>query len=206
MECPSCNKMGCFVEFGGGFATCTKCGDTRFQGFSAEDVWSPSENLVPRASYTRRKRFKKYLSRACQQQTVCTVPDATWEYLLDNGPYRTPRDIIRTLKAAKHLKRKCYDSLPVLASNLCDCPVPMLTTKEQTECLRIFDMIDKNVPRGQPFVSYLYTLEYCLHKIGATRLLPFLSRIQCRKRRARYNLQLNDIVGVEITVPEIVHM
>ena len=33
-------------------------------------------------------------------------------------------DLIRALKAAKHLKRKCYDSLPVLARNLCDCPVP----------------------------------------------------------------------------------
>ena len=80
----------------------------------------------------------------------------------------------------------------------------MLTQEEQAACLRIFDTIDKHVPSGQPFVSYLYTLEYCLHKIGATRLLPFLSRIQCRKRRARYNLQLNNIFSSVTSVPEIV--
>ena len=206
-KCPSCKKSGCFVEFGSGFASCMKCGDTRFSGFSVADVWSPSENLVPRASYTRRKRFKKYLNRACQQQTVCTVPDATWQYLLENGPYRTPRDIIRKLKAAKNLKRKCYDSLPVLARNLCvACTVPLLSKEEQDECLRIFDKIDKNVPTGQPFVSYLYTLEYCLHKIERQDILPFLSRIQCRKRRARYNVQLNNIFGTPCSVPEIVYM
>ena len=195
-----------WAEIGSGLASCCKCGDTIFRGFSTKDMWSPAENLVPQVSYTRRKRFKKYLNRACQHQAVSTVPDMTWHYLLKNGPYRTAQDIIRTLKAAKHLKRKCYDSLPVLVRELCGIDVPMLSAPEKTECMELFDTIDGHVGLKVPFVSYLYTLEYCLHKIGRQDLLPFLSRIQCRKRRAKYNVMLDKLFGTPCHVPEIVHM
>ena len=195
-------------EFGGGFSTCMVCGHIGFCGFALSDMWSCAETLVPRVSYTRKKRFKKYLNRACLNQGVATVPDATWEYLMSRGPYRTPHDVIRTLKGAKTLKRKCYDSLPVLARELCNCEVPLLSEGEKRTCLELFDRVDAAVPAEQPFVSYMFTLEYCLHKIGRQDLLPFLSRIQCRKRRSNYNKQLDAIFGTPCHVPELlpIHM
>ena len=208
MKARGCTNCGneIWSEFGSGLSSCCRCGNTTFVGFSTSDVWSPSENLVPRVSYTRRKRFKKYLNRACQHQAVSTVPDATWEYLLDHRPYRTAQDIIRTLKAAKHLKRKCYDSLPVLVRELVGTDVPMLNALEKERCMQLFDKVDGHVGLKVPFVSYLYTLEYCLHKIGRQDLLPYLSRIQCRKRRAKYNIMLDGLFGTPCHVPEIVHM
>ena len=203
-SCKNCdNKI--WEQLGSGLSSCCRCGNTTFVGFSSSDVWSPCENLVPRVSYTRRKRFKKYLNRACQHQAVSTVPDATWAYLLGNRPYRTAQDIIRALKAAKHLKRKCYDSLPVLVRELIGTAVPMLNDMEKERCMLLFDKVDVHVGCKVPFVSYLYTLEYCLHKIGRRDLLPFLSRIQCRKRRAKYNVMLDDLFGTPCHVPELLH-
>ena len=194
-------------EFGSGLSSCCRCGLTRFMGFSTSDVWSPSENLVPRVSYTRKKRFKKYLNRACQMQALSTVPDSTWRYLLAHRPYRTAKDIIRTLKAAKHLKRKCYDSLPVLVRELCEIQVPRLSDMEKDKCLSLFDTIDGHIGSSSPFVSYLFVLEYVLHKISRQDMLPYLSRIQCRKRRAKYNGMLDSIFGCPCRVPAIIiHM
>ena len=41
--------------------------------------------------YTRAKRFRKYLMRACMSQGLSSVPDSTWKYLQDHGPYSGPR-------------------------------------------------------------------------------------------------------------------
>ena len=39
--------------------------------------------LCQTQTYTRAKRFKKYLQRACMHQSINSVPDATWKHLLD---------------------------------------------------------------------------------------------------------------------------
>ena len=206
VTCDACKRDCIWAEFGSGHSTCTECGNIQFSGYFDADAWRPSENLVPRVTYTRRKRFKKYMARACQQQSSSTVPDATWKYLLDRAPYRSPQHIVRTLKKAKGLKKKCYDSLPVLTANLCDVDVPTLTDTDTDACYRLFDVIDQAVPQGQPFVSYMFTLEYILHKIDRTDVLPYLSRIQCRKRRVHYNGVLDGIFGTHVHVPAIVYM
>ena len=185
-----------FFYIGGGYASCICCGLTTFYSFEENEThWTPNERLVPRSNYTRKKRFKKYLSRACRQQSAGTVPDATWIYLLARGPYKTPLDVVRVLKkAGKKLRRKCYDSLPFLVHSLCDCEVPTLTSHEYEVALKYFDVID-SAYSGLPFVSYLYALEYILHKVGRADICPFLSRIQCKKRRAQYNDILDEIFG-----------
>ena len=65
--------------------------------------------------YTRAKRFRKYLMRACMSQGLSSVPDSTWKYLQEHGPYSGPRDILLRLKRSK-LNNKCYDSLPIMTS------------------------------------------------------------------------------------------
>ena len=192
-------SCGCdrFFYIGGGYASCIGCGLTTFSRFEENEThWTPNERLVPRSNYTRKKRFKKYLSRACRQQSAGTVPDATWIYLLARGPYKTPQDVVRVLKkAGKKLRRKCYDSLPFLVHSLCkNCEVPTLLNQEYEVALKHFDVID-SAYSGLPFVSYLYALEYILHKVGRPDICPFLSRIQCKKRRAQYNDILDEIFG-----------
>ena len=179
------------------------CGATMFRGFDESTVWSPNERLQPRSNYTRLKRFKKYLNRACRLQSCNTVPDETWEYLLSRGPYFKPLDVIRTLKRSK-LRRKCYDSLPLLVSHLCtDVTVPMLTDIERNRAVDLFNRIDGALAKlpGQPFCSYLYVLEYILHKLNRPDVVPFCSRIQCRKRRTKYRELLNSVFDCNQAVP-----
>jgi len=201
--CAACNRQARWLELGNGLSVCTQCGVVQAGNYGT-DNFCQNEAVHPRVCYTRRKRFKKYLNRACMVQSGTTVPDETWQYLLERAPYRTPYDIVRTLKAARHLKRKCYDSLPLLARHMCPtCPVPVLGPLEIAECYSLFDVVDAAFRNG-PFISYLYVLEYILYKIGRFDLCPYLSRIKCRKRRFKYNVQLNNIFGSQCTLPPVV--
>ena len=140
--------------------------------------------------YTRRKRFRKYLMRANRTQSLTTVPQETWEYLIARKPYRDAAEVHRTLKRAKHLKKKCYDSLPFMCSHLCDIPVPHLTVKEMARAMEMFDLIDRQL-NDQPMISYLFCLEYILKEIGRFDMIPFINRIKCEKRRRHYTARLD---------------
>ena len=108
-------------------------------------------------------------------------------------PYRNTRHIQLTLKKARHLKRKCYDSLPFLTSALCpQVVVPTLGQQEKLRAIQHFKTIDLSIRTG-PFVSYLFCLEYILKKMGREDLCNFINRIQCPKRRAAYQLRLDQI-------------
>ena len=135
-----------------GKASCTACGvlcdSWAFEGFQTSYAhgYSPVNSLQQNPVYTRTKRFVKYLNRASMKQSVNSVPDDTWEFLLQHAPYKSPGHILRTLKKAK-LKRKCYDCLPLLTHHLCPAvSVPSLTECEQRRALEYFDVIDRAFP------------------------------------------------------------
>jgi hypothetical protein len=99
------------------------------------------------------------------------------------------------LKQARHLKRKCYDSLPFLTAALCaHIIVPTLNEIEKGKAIRLFNQIDAAIMRG-PFVSYLFCLEYILKKMGRDDMVPYINKIQCPKRREKYKQKLNGIFG-----------
>ena len=124
------------------------------------------------------------------KQSANSVPDDTWAFLIDHGPYDSPAHILRTLKKAK-LKRKCYDCLPLLTHHLCpNISVPRLTEREQRCALEYFSVIDRAFPHTGSFMSYLYVLEFILISVGRADVLPYISRIQCQKRRAKYGTRL----------------
>ena len=174
---------------------CTMCGVENPGYLSPADNGAWTCVLVPTQTYTRMKRFRKYLARAGKAQNASSIPQETWEYLLARGPYKTPAGIIRTLKAAgKRIKKKCYDSLPLLVMNLCPhIKVPTLTEADTLNAMSAFQRLDEAYNNGEPFVSYLFVLEYILGFIGRTDMLPFINKISCRKRRAAYRLRLNRI-------------
>lgn len=184
-----------FDDQGGyGIAFCLNCGVGRRSMLNAHVIpFSFQERISGYQSYTRLKRFKKYLCRAMRQQSCCTVPKATWDYLLEHAPYKDTKHIQHTLKRARHLKRKCYDSLPFLTAALCPLvKVPSLTQQEKHKALQLFQMIDGAIREG-PFVSYLFCLEYILKKMGRQDMCQYINRIQCNKRRASYTTRLNKI-------------
>ena len=146
--------------------------------------------------YTRRKRFRKYLLRANRNQSANTVPPETWEYLMQFAPFRSPGDLHRCLKAAKHLRRKCYDSMPLMCTHLCEGTVPSLASAEITRAMHYFDTIDRTLrANNEPMISYLFCLEFVLRKLGREDMLVFINRIKCPKRRHRYHDRLTDIFG-----------
>ena len=151
--------------------------------------------LIAPATYTRVKRFRKYLQRAAMNQSASTIPADTWDYLLQGLPYRGPRHIVRRLKKApKNIRKKCYDSLPLLVKELCPhVNVPMLTEYDKVRAMVAFRTLDAAYNEGEPFVSYLYALEYILKWIGRDDVLPFINKISCRKRRYAYSCRLNRI-------------
>jgi hypothetical protein len=98
-----------------GSASCMRCGElSRAQSFNYIHGYTPLNSLQQNVAYTRTKRFQKYLNHACMKQGIKSVPDETWKFLLDNGPYKSPGHIVNKLKRAK-LKR-----LPLFVRHLCD--------------------------------------------------------------------------------------
>lgn len=176
---------------------CTHCGIEDFAYIlSAQSAFSPwSVPLHTQANYTRVKRFRKYLQRASMQQSASTIPQSTWEYLLEASPYRSPGNIVRRLKKApKYIRKKCYDSLPLLIKMLCPhIIVPRLNEADKHQAMTAFRKLDAAYNSGEPFVSYLFALEYILKLIGRGDVVPFINKICCRKRRAAYRLRLNKI-------------
>ena len=183
-----------------GTASCMNCGvlvknemfdspcDNFMHSFQSMSV------LCQTQTYTRAKRFKKYLHRACMRQSVNSVPDPTWKYLLDHRPYSGPPHILRTLKrAGRKLKNKCYDCLPLLVHHLCEVTVPVLSDREIATAMDLFAVIDAAFPQYGGFMSYAYALEFVLLKMGRRDMVPYLSGIQCVKRRAHYYEKLTRI-------------
>lgn len=182
-----------FEATGFGLDYCMRCGIGRPGALLPTETFFRADRVLPKQFYTRRKRFKKYLNRASLFQSASTIPQDTWAYLLKHGPYRGAKHIQCTLKKARHLKRKCYDSLPLLTKHLCPhITVPILHDLETREALRCFDRIDREFGEG-PFISYLYCLEYILRRMGRDDICPFINRIQCTRRRAAYRAQLDGI-------------
>lgn len=180
-----------------GSQVCTICGSENFAFmYSPNQAYTPYNlPLSGPATYTRVRRFKKYLQRAAMHQSTCTIPEETWDYLLEGQPYRGPSNIVRRLKKApKRIRKKCYDSLPILVRMLCPhIHVPMITEREKTRAMGAFAVLDGEYRDGEPFVSYLYALEYILGFIGRFDVLPYINKISCRKRRAAYKIRLDRI-------------
>ena len=196
--CDACKVEGTFLrhtEYG--TLVCTQCGVEDFT-FILSPFSAYSPYCVPlhsTATYTRVKRFRKYLQRASMQQSSASIPKSTWAYLLEGRPYRSPGNIVRRLKKApKHIRKKCYDSLPLLVKHLCPhIKVPTLTEADKLCAITCFRTLDTEYNNGEPFISYLYALEYILERIGRSDIIPYINKICCRKRRAAYQLRLNRI-------------
>ena len=195
--CVLCKNRADIRVTGYGTLVCTRCGVENFDFLlSSQSAYSPyCVPLHTAATYTRLKRFRKYLQRAGMQQSAATIPEATWDYLLAGRPYRSPGNIIRRLKKAPtNIRKKCYDSLPLLVKELCPhIVVPTLTEADKLCAITAFRKLDVAYHRGEPFVSYLFALEFILGHIGRADLLPFINKICCRKRRAAYRIRLNRI-------------
>ena len=196
--CAGCKAPGTLLrhtEYG--TLVCTQCGVEDFSFvLSPYSAYSPyCVPLQSTTTYTRMKRFRKYLQRASMEQSSASIPESTWAYLLAGCPYRGPDNIVRRLKKApKYVRKKCYDSLPLLVRPLCPhIVVPSLTEADKLCALTSFRKLDTAYNNGEPFVSYLFALEYILQQIGRADVVPFINKICCRKRRAAYRMRLNRI-------------
>ena len=195
---PLCNECGTrCLQTSYRTTVCPNCGVEDFKCiYEAQNAYfSFAVPLVAPATYTRIKRFRKYLQRSARQQSTSSVPPGTWDYLLTGRPYSSPGAILKRLKGApKHISKKCYDSLPMLVRTLCpDVTVPTLSETDKYRAMSAFRQLDDTYTNGEPFVSYLYALEYILDLIGRSDMLPFINKIQCRKRRAAYRWRLDKI-------------
>lgn len=171
---------------------CSTCGIEEFgMMLPVWNQWTPNET-VSQVTYTRRKRFKKYLQRASKHQSYNSIPQETWEYLFAHGPFTDVPHIIHALKRGK-LRKKCYDSLPLIASCLLGISTPSLSEEEKNHALTIFQWIDDDYV-DEPFCSYLYVLEYILTYLGRSDIVSFINKIQCPKRRDKYKRRLDSIV------------
>lgn len=182
-----------FDEGGFGLNFCLHCGLGKLAALRS-DMYVYQDRMPGQQSYTRLKRFKKYLCRAMRQQSSCTIPKETWDYLLERRPYRDAKHVQWTLKqAGRKIKRKCYDSLAFLTAALCPhLNVPTLTEREKANAIEMFKKVDIAVKDG-PFVSYLFCLEYILIKLGRSDVCNYVNHIQCPKRRDKYQTRLDEI-------------
>ena len=194
-ECLGCGNPERFLEGGFGLDICLVCGLCKTGAITELQQYISSDRTMASCTYTRRKRFRKYLMRANRNQSANTVAPETWEHLLKFAPFATPEKLHRCLKAAKHLKRKCYDCMALMCAHLCTCKVPTLSQVEIRRALETFDTIDRALPSTEPMISYLFCLEFILKKIGRGDMVPFINRIKCSKRRQQYNSRLREVFG-----------
>ena len=194
-----CKGCGCKTRLETNYGTkvCRGCGVENFSYiYDPQAAFMPyCSPLVGHASYTRVKRFRKYLQRAAMEQSANSIPQATWEYLFKGVPFRVPAAIIRHLKIApKNIRKKCYDCLPFIIKELCPhiC-VPAIGQSDKYAATSAFRKLEHAYSQGEAFVSYLYALEYILELIGRSDVLPYINKIQCRKRRAAYRWRLDKI-------------
>ena len=194
-HCADCNVPLVETEYGS--QVCTSCGVENFKSIltSSASTQAYCVPLCSTATYTRLKRFKKYLNRSTMSQSQNSIPPVTWDYLLAGSPYSSPQAIVRRLKKApKSVRKKCYDSLPLLVHHLCPkYKVPRLNEIEKMLAVRAFLVLERAYQEGEQFVSYLYALEYILQLIGRADMLPCINKISCKKRRSAYKLRLNRI-------------
>ena len=202
--CKGCGNASQFLEGGFGLDICTVCGLCLPGAFCELRQYFSADRVMTPCTYTRRKRFRKYLLRANRNQSANTVPPETWEYLMQYAPFRSPSDLHRCLKAAKHLKRKCYDSMPLMCTHLCESTVPSLDSTEILRAMHSFDTIDRILrANNEPMISYLFCLEFILKRIGRDDMLVFINRIKCPKRRHRYEQRLSDMFGPERNIARL---
>ena len=194
--CATCGQ-NTFMDTGFGKVVCMSCGILQSHELAC------FANVLPRGygavvpakqTYTRFKRFRKYLQRACVNQCNSSVPDETWVYLHAHQPFRGPKDILYCLKKSK-LKQKCYDSLPLFTKVLSDMEVPTLCKADYNTAVSLFHIIDDAWDSSEPFVSYLFLLEWILVFIGRCDVLPFINKIQCARRRREYGDKLDQITS-----------
>jgi len=193
--CNDCDVAMLETDYGS--QVCTHCGRENFNAilYSSVSTRAFCIPLCNTATYTRLKRFKKYLNRSTMSQSQNSIPAATWDYLLAGFPYSSPKAVVRRLKKApKTVRKKCYDSLPLLVQHLCpECEVPRLCEREKKLAVRAFLVLDRAYNGGEQFVSYLFALEYILQLIGRSDMLPYINKISCRKRRIAYICRLDRI-------------
>ena len=191
VEQKRCHPDNYMIDTGYGSCVCMECGIEHIGGpfcLDAKFTYPRGHEITVRRKqpYTRTKRFRKYLMRACMSQGISSIPDATWAYLELHRPYSGPREILFWLKRSK-LSNKCYDSLPIMTKHMCPhLSVPTLQHMDAEAASAVFRDIESGFPRGSKFVSYLYLLEHVLLRIGRSDMLPFLNRIQCPRRRREY--------------------
>lgn len=194
LACTSCDSAMIETEYCS--MVCERCGVEDFRSTMRPQFSTcyriPLHNIT---NYTRLKRFKKYLNRASRAQSQNSVPETTWNYLLEFAPYKNPAAVVRRLKKApKNVRKKCYDSLPLIVHHLCPThTVPSLSETEKQHAIRVFKRLDQAYDEGEPFVSYLFALEFILEYIGRADMLPYINKIRCRNRRALYRTRLQRI-------------
>ena len=201
--CKTCGAQGRdLIETNYHTMVCPRCGTENPGNLAPTDGCPFLCVLVPCQTYTRVKRFQKYLNRAGKTPSACSVPTETWRYLMCRGPYTSPVAIVRTLMAAgKRLKKNCYDSLPFLCEHLANLHVPTLTGSDKAQAMVAFRKLDTAYKKGERFVSYLYALEYILVHIGRGDMLPFINKISCKKRRAAYQHRLSRVFSSRPQTP-----
>ena len=100
--CKSCKSESLLLETEYGSLVCPHCGVELFEPILRTYVCSHyCVPLYSCATYTRLKRFKKYLNRSTMSQSQNSIPPATWDYLLEEAPYRSPGSVVRRLKKAE---------------------------------------------------------------------------------------------------------
>ena len=82
--CKSWKSEGLLLETEYGSLVCPYCGVELFEPILRTYVCSHyCVPLYSCATYTRLKRFKKYLNRSTMSQSQNSIPPATWDYLLE---------------------------------------------------------------------------------------------------------------------------
>ena len=180
------------TEIHNGFVFCVGCGRMVRRHLSTNETsFSQKTHFMPRG-YSRRSRFVKKVLGSLRLQTTHEI-DSDLMNFLKKQKVETPQDLLQKMSEWKTKSRRPYSHAMQYWRAL-EKPVPHCTDEDVTLLVRTFDEIlfawerlrIKN-PRF-PY-SWLFTRLVSSdprYSAGMRALVPFLRKLRCKKRNARY--------------------
>ena len=171
---------------------CTNCGIERPVLVNSPDYNTYITTGPLMRSYSRPERWNTLVKKVCGLHCGPPMVDPVWEYLKGRAPYNSSKEIIKTLRKSK-LKNKHYPSLHafcrVFDSSYVEPFKPRIVLKN---LCGYFDHIMTmwNHTKNEQFFSYSWLIEQGLEIFNHITYLPFVKKLMCPNRRAKYTQTL----------------
>ena len=173
---------------------CTDCGLEKTVLVNTPNYHTHIQTAPLARFYSRPHRWHTLLKKIVGIHSGPNAGDPIWKHLKDQEPFPTVVELKQALRGC-NLENKHYPCIHIFARCFCaDYQKPRHNAQTVLKKLRVhFDFIlqlhNRSGQKGK-FFSYNWLLEQSLSLHNFTEYLPFVKKLKCANRRAKYVKQL----------------